>query len=402
MQTIAVIGASLAGVNAAATLREEGFDGELTLIGDEDTAPYDRPPLSKQLLAGEWAPDRLALPVDLDAIGVTHLRGVRATALDASTRTVELEGREAIRADGLVLATGAVPRTLPGAQLKGVHVLRTLHDAMTLRAELDAQPDRVAVIGAGFIGAEVAATCRQRGHEVTMIEGLPWPLGRVLGEDVGKMLATVHRDNGVDLRLGIGVQGFDADGSPDGNARVRAVVLEDGTRVEASVVVVGIGVRPATDWMHGSGLELDDGVLCDETLQAAPGIVAAGDVLRWPHPGFGEVLRIEHWDHAIDSGRAAARRLLAADGEAVAFAPVPWFWSDQYDRKIQLAGRAAPHDEARVLSGSFEEQRVAVAYRRGNRVIGVLGVNRPRQVVQARMLIERSASWDEALALGDA
>ncbi len=397
MDSIAVVGASLAGVNAAATLRAEGFGGRLVLVGDEIRDPYDRPPLSKQVLAGTWEPDRIALPVDLDDLDLEQHRGVRATALDAAARTISLADGGEVAVDGIVLATGATPRRLPGATPTGVHMLRTLDDALALRAALDADPARVVVIGAGFIGAEVAATCRERGHEVTLVEAMDWPLARVLGEDVGRLLAGVHEEHGVDVRLGVGVDHLEAD--PLG--AVRAVHLADRSVIESSVVVVGIGVTPAVEWLEGSGLALDDGVVCDEALLAAPGIVAAGDLVRWPHRGFGEVLRIEHWDHAIESGRAAARRLLAAPGDAVAFEPVPWFWSDQYDRKIQLAGRAAPHDEAVVLSGSFEEQRVAVAYRRGDRIIGVLGVNRPRQVVQGRMLIERGASWDEGLALGD-
>jgi NADPH-dependent 2,4-dienoyl-CoA reductase/sulfur reductase-like enzyme len=397
MDRIAVVGASLAGVNAAATLRVEGFDGALVVFGDEPHAPYDRPPLSKQLLAGEWDLDRIGLQFDRAALDVELRTGVRAAALDARRRALTLDGGTEEIFDGIVLATGATPRRLPGPQPAGVHVLRTVDDALALRAELDAGPDRVAVIGAGFIGAEVAATCRQRGLQVSLIEALPWPLGRVLGEDVGRLLADLHRAHGVDVRLGVGVDRLDVDDA----GRVRAVVLADGTAIEASVVVVGIGVQPATGWLEGSGLVLDDGVVCDETLLAAPGITAAGDLARWPHRGFDEVLRVEHWDHAIDSGRAAARRLLCSDQEAVPYVPVPWFWSDQYDRKIQLAGRAAPHDEAALLGGSFAEGRVAVAYRRGDRVIGVLGVNRPRQVVQGRMLIERGASWEEALALRD-
>jgi NADPH-dependent 2,4-dienoyl-CoA reductase/sulfur reductase-like enzyme len=397
MDTITIVGASLAGVHAAATLREQGFGGRVELIGAEDAAPYDRPPLSKQVLAGQWEPEQIRLQVDLDALDITHRRGVRAVALDAAERRLTLDTGETLDADGIVLATGAVPRRLPGEQPSGVHVVRTLDDALTLRAALDAAPERVAVIGAGFIGAEVAATCRQRGHEVTLVEALPWPLGRVLGEDVGRALAALHERNGVDVRLGVGVERLDADAA----GHVRAVLLADGTTVETSVVVVGIGVVPATDWLEGSGLTIDDGVLCDETLLAAPGIVAAGDLARWPHRGFDEVLRIEHWDHAIDSGRAAARRLMVDDAASVPYTPVPWFWSDQYDTKLQLAGRAAPHDEARVLTGSFEEGRVAVAYRRGERLIGVLGLNRPRHVVQARLLIERGGTWDEGLALGD-
>ena len=226
----------------------------------------------------------------------------------------------------------------------------------------------MAVVGAGFIGAEVAATARERGLEVTVIEALPVPLGRVLGTEIGTVCADVHRDHGVDLRLGVGVDGF------GGHGRVERVNLSDGTSVDADVVVVGIGVVPNTEWLEGSGLTLDNGVVCDETCLAAPGIAAAGDVARWPNPLFGETMRVEHWDNAIAQGQHAALRLLQADDEAQPYAPVPWFWSDQYDRKIQLAGRAAPDDEVRIITGSTEERRFAALYGRAGRLVGRPGL----------------------------
>ena len=245
-------------------------------------------------------------------------------------------------------------------------------------------------MGAGFIGAEVAATARGRGLDVTMVEMAETPLERVLGAEMGRVCAEVHADHGVDLRLGVGVA------SITGTDRVEQVVLSDGTRLDADVVVVGVGVIPNTEWLEGSGLEIDNGVVCDETCLAAPGVVAAGDVARWPNPLFGQSMRVEHWDNAIEQGMAAARRLLAGEA-AEPFAPVPWFWSDQYDRKIQLAGRSGPDDEVFVVTGSLEERRFAAIYGRGGRIVAVLGFNRPRHVMQYRRLIARSAPWEEAL-----
>ncbi|MXZ30211.1 MAG: oxidoreductase, partial [Acidimicrobiia bacterium] len=335
MKSVIVVGASLAGMRAAESLRREGFDGAITVVGDETDAPYDRPPLSKQVLAGEWATERIAL---YDAASLADLRltwrlGARAVSFEAASRTVTLADGERLAADGVVIATGARPRTLRGAEgLAGVYTLRTLADSLAVRAEFDAGPQRVVVVGAGFIGAEVAATARRRGLDVTMVEMAETPLERVLGAEMGRVCAEVHADHGVDLRTGVGVE------SITGAGRAEQVVLSDGARLEADVVVVGVGVVPNTDWLASSGLEIDDGVVCDETCLAAPGVVAAGDVARWPNRLFGESMRVEHWDNAVEQGMAAARRLLAAGGATEPFAPVPWFWSDQYDRKIQLAG----------------------------------------------------------------
>ena len=395
MNRVVVVGASMAGTYAAESLRNEGFDGTITMVGDEPDRPYDRPPLSKEVLAGEWEPDRLALPVDLDSLGLDWRLGTAATALDLDAREVVLGSGERLGFDGLVIATGATPRRLPGTpEISGIHVLRTLEDCLALRADLDRVPGRVVVVGAGFIGAEVAATCRGRGLEVTVVEALPQPLSRALGGDMGAVLADVHRDHGVDLRLGVGV---DVDGFV-GDQSVSGVRLSDGEVVDADVVVVGIGVQPATAWLEGSGLEIDDGVVCDETCLAAPGIVAAGDVARWTNPLFEEQMRVEHWENAIEQGEAAAKRLLAGDDPGEPFAPVPWFWSDQYDRKIQLAGRAAADDDVAIVAGSLEERRFVALYGRAGRVVGVLGMNRPRHVMQYRQKIAEQLSWEEALA----
>ncbi|MGH9227420.1 MAG: NAD(P)/FAD-dependent oxidoreductase [Acidimicrobiales bacterium] len=406
---IVVVGASLAGLRAAEELRCEGFEGAITVVGDEVHPPYDRPPLSKQVLAGHWGTDRLALTVGvdggIDALDLDWRLGTLAKALELDARQVVLADGDRLGFDGLVIATGATPRRLPGSEgLAGVHTLRTLDDCLAVRAEVDAGARRVVVVGAGFIGAEVAATCRTRGLDVTILEALPVPLGQALGDEMGAVLADVHRDHGVDVRLGKAVAGLDG----GGDGRVERVRLADGAAIDADLVVVGIGVVPNTGWLEGSGLTLDDGVVCDASTLAAPGVVGAGDVARWPSRRFGELMRVEHWDNAITMGAHAARRLLAwldaeeAGGQGTAepepYDPVPWFWSDQYDRKIQLAGRSAGADEVRVVDGSTAERRFVTLYRRGERVVGALAMNRPRQLLAYQRLIERGATWAEALA----
>jgi NADPH-dependent 2,4-dienoyl-CoA reductase/sulfur reductase-like enzyme len=391
---IVIVGASLAGLRAAEELRTAGHDGAITLVGDEPHRPYDRPPLSKQVLAGAKPPASTELSVvsgSPDDLGLDWRLGQSATRLDLDQRAVLLGGGERLGFDGLVIATGASPRRLPGTDhLDGVHTLRTIDDCVEIRAALDASPRRVAVVGAGFIGAEVAATCRGRGIEVSLIEALPVPLERGLGPEMGAVVADVHRDHGVDLRLGVGVVRI------EGSDRVERIRLTDGTVLEVDLVVIGIGVAPNTGWLEGSGLTIDNGVVCDATCTAAPGVVAAGDVARWPNARFDEVMRVEHWDNAIAMGTHAARSLLAG-AQAEPFMPVPWFWSDQYDRKIQLAGRAAPDDRVEVVSGTVDERRFVAFYGRDDRVVGVLGMNQPAKVMRWRTLIQDRATWDEAV-----
>ena len=393
-RAVTIVGASLAGYWAAETLRRDGFEGRISLIGNEPHAPYDRPPLSKKYLAGDLDDDRLALTTaeKLADLGLDLCLGCSATGLDMADRTLEVDG-VAEPFDGLVIATGARCRTLPGtAGLAGVHTLRTRDDAAAIRDAMADGARRMMVVGAGFIGAEVASTAIGRGIEVTMVEALDAPFGRVLGIEMGAVMADVHHHHGVDLRTGVGVAEVLGDG------HVTGVRLADGITLDVDLLVVGIGVIPNTDWLEGSGLALDDGVVCDETCLAAPGVVAAGDVARWYNERYGESMRVEHWDNAVQQGVHAARRLLLSDGEATPFAPVPWFWSDQYDRKIQLAGRPHPDDEVRVVAGSTAEHRFAAFYGRDGRFTAALGMNRPRQVMQSKGLLEAGASWDDALA----
>jgi 3-phenylpropionate/trans-cinnamate dioxygenase ferredoxin reductase subunit len=399
--TIVVVGASLAGLRAVETLRREGFDGRLVLVGAEPHLPYDRPPLSKELLAGEWEHDQVVLRRGpYEELDLELRTGTAAAALDAATRTVTLADGTELTADGVVVATGATPRRLPGVdELPGVFTLRTLDDCLALRRELDRGP-RVCVVGGGFIGAEVAATCRQRGLDVAVVEALPQPMIRGVGETIGAVLAGLHRRHGVTLHLGVGVTRLEGDG------RVERVVLAPSAPeagepavIEADVVLVAVGVAPETAWLEGSGLTLADGVVCDETLLAAPGIVAAGDVARWHNPLFDEQMRVEHWTNAAEQGMHAARRLLAelAGDPGEPYAAVPFVWSDQYGIKIQTAGRFSAADRMEVVHGRPEDERFVAIFERTGRISGVLGFAEPRRVMQYRRLIAERAPFDDAL-----
>ncbi len=397
MRTIAIVGTSLAGLRAAETLRREGFDARIVAIGAEPHLPYDRPPLSKELLRGDWDPEQIVLRKQgVDDLELDWRLEARAVALDVAAHEVELHDGERIAFDGLVIATGSTPRQLAGQpNLAGVLTLRTLDDALALRELLDARP-KVVVIGAGFIGAEVAATCRTRGLEVTLLEMLPQPMVRGLGAEIGAAIGGVHRDHGVDLRTGVQVEGIEG----DGEGQVAGVRLGDGALVDADVVVVGVGVFPETGWLEGSGLTLDNGVVCDVTCCAAPDIVAAGDVARWPNPLFdGASMRLEHWTNATEQGVHAARRLL---GDESPFAPVPFVWSDQYDRKIQIVGVVSADAVVHVAHGTLDERQFVALFGKDGRITGALGFNRPRNVMQYRKLIAERGSWDDALKLANA
>ena len=391
LEHVVVVGASLAGLRAVEALRHDGYRGRLTLIGAEPHEPYDRPPLSKDFLAGTADAASLALRKQgYDDLDVTLRLGAPAHSLDVDARTVGV-GDDTLSFDGMVIATGAHPRPLPNQpDLAGVHTLRTVEDSGEISARLDAGA-RMCVIGAGFIGAEVAATARGRGRDVTVLEALPQPMVRGVGAVIGAVLASLHRDHGVDLRLGVGVE------SITGGAHVERVHLADGTAVECEAVLVAIGAVPTTDWLEGSGLALDNGVVCDAALRAAPGIVAAGDLCRWPNAAFDdEMMRIEHWTNATEQGTHAARSLLAGD-DADPFVTVPFVWSDQYDVKIQSAGRFSAEDRMEIVHGTPDDYKFIAIFERNGRISGVLGFNMARRVIQYRRMIAERATFASAL-----
>jgi len=395
LRSLVVVGGSLGGLRTAEALRRLGYDGRLVLVGEERHRPYDRPPLSKDLLRGEREPESIALarPDAFDALALDLRLGQRATALDPATREVALSSGERLRYDACVIATGCMPCRLPNQPaLAGLHGLRTLDDALAIRAELAHGP-RVAVIGAGFIGAEVAASCRARGLEVTMVEPLSTPLAASVGTAIGEVVAALHRDHGVALRMGVRVLGC------EGAGRLERLRLSDGSTLAADVAIVGIGVRPCTEWLASSGLALDDGVVCDQTTRtSAPGVVAVGDVARFYNPLFGVSMRIEHWTHAVEQAAAAARTLLADPDAAKPYAPAPFVWSDQYDLKLQVAGHPQPGDQTRVVHGSLAERRCVVLHGREGRLVGAVALDRTRRVMAYRRMIRDGASFDAALA----
>jgi NADPH-dependent 2,4-dienoyl-CoA reductase/sulfur reductase-like enzyme len=395
MQRIVVVGASLAGVTAAEQLRRSGFEGSLTLVGDERHAPYDRPPLSKGLLVGSTEPDALALRPreQLDALRLDMRLGVPAVGLDAAARELTLADGSTLAFDGLVIATGSSARTPDGwPPAAGLHRLRTLDDALELRKEL-AVAETVAVVGAGFVGAEVAAAARQLGRRVVLLEAAATPMARVFGPLVGRLFADLHRAHGVQVRCGVDVAGVEvADG------RVHGVRVGDGELVAADVVLAAVGATPNVDWLDGSGLDVGDGVGCVADLRAAPAIYAAGDVARWPHPTYGE-LRVEHWQTAVEQGGAAAERLLSElrdpDVARPPFAAVPYVWSDQYDARIQLVGVVTPGDDVRAFR---EDGRLLVLFGREGRLVAALAWNWPRQLSLQRRSLLAGAAFADAVA----
>lgn len=378
MRTISVVGASLAGLYSAQALRDQGFDGRLVVIGDEPHRPYDRPPLSKDFLAGKIEADALAIEAPDDSLDADWFLGGAAVALDPTTREVVLAGGERISSDGVVIATGARARSLPeSADLAGVHVLRTLDDAHALRMELVAGA-RLVVIGAGFIGGEVASTAKALGLDVTVVEALPTPLAGPLGVEMGAVVSGLHEDAGVRLRCGVGVRRL------VGRGRVEAVQLADGTLLPADLVVVGIGAVPNVEWLSGSGVELGNGVQCDrQGRTSVPGVVAVGDCASWHEPRLGRPYRVEHWTGAMERPALAVASLLhgsesGGSGPDAGSTNVPYFWSDQYEVRIQFAGHAAEADSVTVEDGSVESRSLLAVYRRGDVPVAVLAMNQAR------------------------
>jgi 3-phenylpropionate/trans-cinnamate dioxygenase ferredoxin reductase component len=368
-QTFIVVGASLAGAKAAETLRAEGFDGRLVLIGDEHARPYERPPLSKDYLRGEVGREKVY--VHDEGFYADHdidLRlGRTAVSLNPSVNEVALDDGERLRYDGLLLATGAEPRrlTTPGAELDGVLYLRNVEDSDALRERL--RPGAaVVVIGAGWIGAEVAASARQRGLDVTVVEPASVPLERVLGAEVGAVYRDIHADHGVKLLLGTGVEAF------EGGAAVERVRTSDGRALQCDFVVVGVGVQPRTRLAAQAGLAVDNGILVDDHLETSlPGVFAAGDAANAHHPFYGERIRVEHWANALHQGPAAARNML---GRNEAFDRLPYFFSDQYDVGMEYSGFVRRWDRV-VFRGDPASREFIAFWLTGDRVVAGMNVN---------------------------
>lgn len=402
---IVIVGGGIAGASAAEALRREGYAGRITLVGEETVPPYERPPLSKEYLLGRLPEERLfPRPAEgYAAEGIELLLGERAVALDPAAHQVRLASGRSLSYQQALIVTGSMPLRLsvPGADLPGMLTLRTVADARALAEGIratGAASGRVVIVGAGFIGAEVAADCRMLGVEVTLIEQLGAPMERAWGSEIGTLLAEVHRAHDVDLRLGESVAAF------RGAGRVEEVVTAGGARIPCALALVGIGVRPADEWLAGSGVACQDGVLVDAFCQTSvPDVFAAGDVANWPYtpPGAGAGadaggllaarVRLEHWDNALRQPEAAARAML---GRPAPYAPVPYFWSDQYDLKLQYVGYARRWDQL-VTRGRLDDGTLAAFYLAGGRIAAALSVNRPRELVAFKRLV--GAALDPAL-----
>ncbi|MEW9870731.1 NAD(P)/FAD-dependent oxidoreductase [Arthrobacter sp. HS15c] len=392
-QRIVVVGASAAGLSAAEALRRGGYANKLTIIGAETHRPYDRPPLSKQYLTGEWDAEKVMLrpAAHLEDLDVDSRLGIPASGLDIDASRVVLTDGTEVGYDTLILATGVSPKTLPNTRhLRGVHTLRTLDDADGLRDELHAE-SRVIIIGAGFLGTEIAAVAALRGARVTLI-GNAAPLAGILGPDLGAQLGGLHASHGVTLKAG-----------PEAavasvlheDARATGVVLRSGEVLLADVVVMSIGSVPAVGWLRTSGLSVADGVSCTTDLSAAPGIYAAGDVARWHNTRYDVSMRLEHRINAVDQGIHVAEQILA--GTSQDYTPVPYFWSDQYDLKLQSYGWLRDHDEMLVTEGSLSEGKFVALFRRGGRLTGVLGARSHKALRTWRQYLCDGASWGDTL-----
>ena len=373
-----VVGASAAGLATVEALRRKGYTGTITLLGDEPHPPYDRPPLSKQVLSGAWDPQRAMLRTreSLASLDADLVLGDQATSLDPTTRTVHTASGRSLTADVIVIATGVRPRTLPGqGGVVGTHVLRTLDDALALRQDLRTG-SRLVVVGEGVLGAEIAATARVLGCDVTMTGPQLAPMALQVGPLVADLLAELHTDHGVRLCLGVGVEGLTGE-----HARVTGVRLETGEVHPADVVVVAIGATPATEWLGTSGLTIDNGIVCDSRCRAADGIYAVGDVARWYHEQLGRLIRVENRTNATEQAAAVAAAILGADRP---YLPVPYFWSDQYDVKVQVYGALLPGAEVEIVEGDLRDRRFVARYRSEGVVTGVLGWNMPKQTRHRR------------------
>jgi 3-phenylpropionate/trans-cinnamate dioxygenase ferredoxin reductase component len=399
-KTFVIVGAGLAGAKAAQALREEGFEGQLWLIGDERDRPYERPPLSKEYLRGE-TDQRPYVHADVFYAenAIELLSSTRVTGIDARSREVSLDGDRRLRYDRLLLSTGAEPRRLdvPGAELDGIHYLRTLADSERI-GERIASGERLVVVGSGWIGSEIAASARQKGCEVTMIAMASLPLERVLGPEIGQIYLDIHRDHGVEFLSETTVERFDGEGS------VERVLTRDGASIDTEFVVVGIGVVPRTGLAETAGLRIDNGVLVDETLESSvPGVFAAGDVANARHPFYDRALRVEHWANALKQGPAAAQAML---GKPTAYDEIPYFFSDQYEVGMEYGGFATDWDEV-VLRGDVEGRELIAFWLEDARVVAGLNMNvwdvneQIRDLIRSRRVVDAGRLTDPELPLAE-
>jgi 3-phenylpropionate/trans-cinnamate dioxygenase ferredoxin reductase subunit len=384
---IVIVGGGLAASRTAEQLRRAEYAGTITLVSDEDHLPYDRPPLSKEVLRAE-TDDVLLKPAEFyEEKDITVRLGSGATSLDTGAQTVTLASGDVISYDDLVIATGLVPKRIPSfPDLEGVRVLRTLGESLALREHAGSARHAV-VIGAGFIGCEVAASLRKLGVDVVLVEPQPTPLASVLGEQIGELVARLHRAEGVDVRCGVGVSEL------KGSGHVEGVVLSDGTELDADIVVVGVGSRPSTDWLDGSGVEVDNGVVCDVAGRtSAPNVWAVGDVASW-RDAQGHQVRVEHWSNVAEQARVIVPAMLGT--EATAAVVVPYFWSDQYDVKIQCLGEPEANDVVHVVAD--DGRKFLAYYERDGVVVGVVGGGMPGKVMKARGKIASGAPISDVL-----
>ena len=385
---VVIVGGGLAAARTAEQLRRSGFDGSITIVGDEVHLPYDRPPLSKQVLRSEMDDTALKPREFYKENDIALLLGTAVRSLDTANQTVTLQDGTQLEYDDVVIATGLVPRRIPlFPDVPGIHVLRSFDESMALREQAGAAR-RAVVIGAGFIGCEVTASLRGLGVDVVLVEPQPEPLASVLGEQIGALVARLHRAEGVDLRTGVGVEAI------TGANRVEKVVLTDGSELEADLVVVGIGSRPATDWLEGSGVKVDNGVVCDNVGRtSAPHVWALGDVASW-RDATGHQARVEHWSNVAEQARVLVPSLLGQELPANAVV-VPYFWSDQYDVKIQCLGEPEAGDIVHLVSD--DGRKFLAYYERDGVVAGVVGGGMPGAVMKTRTKIAAGAPISEVL-----
>jgi NADPH-dependent 2,4-dienoyl-CoA reductase/sulfur reductase-like enzyme len=388
-----IVGSSLAGLRGIETLRERGYDGEILAISQEEEKPYDRPPLSKQFLRGDWGEERLSLRRDgFDDLDVDWRLGCSATKLLPRQKEILLSDGETLGYGGLFISTGNSPLRLPGSEgLEGVHSLRNLADARALGQGLR-EASSLIIVGAGFIGMEVAATARQLGLEVNVVEALPAPLLRATGDRIGAVVAERFREEGVKIHCGIAWKRF------LGAQPVAGIELVDGTILEADRLLVGIGARPECAWLEGSGLETRDGILCDgRGATSLPDVVAAGDVARWWNPLRGEAIRYEHWSSAVAQSGVAARRLMHGPDAVEELAQVPYMWSDLFEMRLAIVGDPVGSDDFRVCCGNLDEERFLALFGREGRLVAAAGMKRSRQLNTCGEMIAAGKSFEEAV-----